>query len=329
MTADYASNLNMMMALNNFTGGAYKYQFPTITTNSNTVSMDMSGGSVFGSEKVPSAMYHAIAMANAANMGNYIQGFNTDRLNASLSTPAWMQNMNNNLNANIQLLNQPLMNPFASAATNSGVTNPYISNPYTVNPNPVIEPHSVKNLELAQELNKYGISSTGDEVKDKKALAKAKEKEKSNLQEAQKIVDEISDAVRSMWGTDNDKLKAAVKKINKNNIMAVMEAWKSYSPDKSLIQTIQGEFHWYDGGYGLQHELEEHLQKALSASAEEKGLVSEAGNFRRKVKGELDSSMYSSDSNIREAFEDMFNKVSSKDAELKEEKKQKAAQNNK
>ena len=309
MTADFASNLNMMMALNSFTNGAYKYQYPTINGQS---FMD---NSVFAMN-MPAAFQQGVAVANALNATNYLPS-GSDVFNASLSTPAWLQNVGNNFAMpKFDFTNLFTYNPFASSQTNPA------------NPNNPAASTGVS--DLVRELNERGISSTGDEEKNKKALKLAKEKEANLKAEAASIAEDLYDAMKGA-GTKNDKLVAAVNRITKDNVMAVIEAWNADFADgmdgESLIESIQGEHH--TGWFGHQQEdLENHIKEALYEKAKEVGLSSEGHAFRAKVNSEH-SAWFTSDETVRTSFDDIISKISSKETELKEENKQKAIKGNK
>lgn len=184
--------------------------------------------------------------------------------------------------------------------------------------------------ETTQKLNMYGISSTGDKTKDAKLLKNAEAKQGKIDTEAAKIAEDLYVAMKGA-GTDNDKLKNAVSKINKDNILYVLEAWNNEFSDsmdgESLIESIQNEH--YTGWFGHQQEdLENHIADALFKKGQELGLKNESHAFRAKINAEH-SAWFTSDSVILANFNNMIQTVSAKDAQVRTEKAQRAYQNNK
>lgn len=184
--------------------------------------------------------------------------------------------------------------------------------------------------ETTQKLNMYGISSTGDKEKDAKLLKNAEAKQDKIDTEAAKIAEELFVAMKGA-GTDNDKLKSAVSRINKDNVLYVLEAWNSEFSDsmdgESLIESIQNEH--YTGWFGHQQEdLENHIADALFKKGQELGLKNESHAFRAKINAEH-SAWFTSDSTILANFNNMIQTVSAKDAQVRTEKAQRAYQNNK
>ena len=184
--------------------------------------------------------------------------------------------------------------------------------------------------ETTQKLNIYGISSTGDKEKDAKALKNAEAKQNKIETEAANIAEECYVAMKGA-GTDNSKLKSAVARINKDNILYVLEAWNTNFADsmdgESLIESIQNEH--YTGWFGHQQEdLENHIADALFKKGQELGLKNESHAFRAKVNAEH-SAWFTSDSTVRAAFDNIIQVVSTKDAQVRMEKAQRAYQNNK
>ena len=325
MTADFTSNMSMMFALNNFTNGAYKYQYPTI----NGVTNAYMNPEIMSS--IPSIFQQAAVMANAGNMGNYAHLTNFDVSNMSLSTPLWMQTISNQTyTPQVDFTRLYTYNPFAA---NNGSTTTVGSSQAGGVTNPFNQP-SVKNQELANELNKYGISSTGDEEKDKKALEKAKAGETKVKKEAAKIAESLYDAMKGA-GTKETKLATAIAAINKDNVVEVMEAWDSNFADamggETLLEAIQGEYH--TGWFGnTQEKHESAILKALTDRAEDEkrglGLSTEAAAARAKVNSEH-SAMFTSDDTVKVSIENLAKQIKDKEFSMKAEKSQKAAQSNK
>lgn len=224
--------------------------------------------------------------------------------------------------ANAMTLAQNYSNPFA-ISQNYTANNGNNNTGATANQGQAIN-------ETTQKLNMYGISSTGDAEKDKKALATAEAKQNRIEAEAAEIAEDLYVAMKGA-GTDNNKLKSAVSKINKDNILYVLEAWNTNFADsmdgETLIESIQNE-HW-TGWFGHQQEdLENHIANALFQKGQELGLKTESHAFRAKVNAEH-SAWFTSDSVINNAFNNIIEKIATKDAEVRTEKAQKAYQNNK
>ena len=132
-------------------------------------------------------------------------------------------------------------------------------------------------------------------------------------------------------GTKNDKLKSAVSKINKDNVLYVLEAWNTNFSDamdgETLIESIQAEH--YTGWFGHQQEdLENHIKDVLYAKGQELGLKNESHAFRAKINSEH-SAWFTSDSVVNECFNNFIAKVAQKDVEVRTQKAQQAMQNNK
>lgn len=184
--------------------------------------------------------------------------------------------------------------------------------------------------ETTQKLNMYGISSTGDKARDAKLLKNAEAKQGKIDTDAAKIAEDLFVAMKGA-GTDNEKLKNAVSRINKDNVLYVLEAWNNEFSDsmdgESLIESIQNEH--YTGWFGHQQEdLENHIADALFKKGQELGLKNESHAFRAKINAEH-SAWFTSDSVILSNFNTMIQAVSAKDAQVRTEKAQRAYQNNK
>ncbi len=315
----------------------YQYRIPMGVSSFNMT------GSIFG------------GLNFGANYGNYDFG------NMDLMTPAWMQALNNpyaiqqfdfsgiNNYAGYNPFPQQCGGDFTSAYNynpfaQNGVTNPMYPTPDGVhagqNPDGVTVTGAgaqagagagnVAPTGQLQELNLYGISTTGDKDKDAKALKDAKAKQDKIEAQAAQIAEELFDAMKGA-GTKNDKLKAAVAKIDKNNVLHVLEAWNTNFSDamdgETLIESIQAEH--YTGWFGHQQEdLENHIKDALYAKGQELGLKNESHAFRAKINSEH-SAWFTSDSVVNECFNNFIATVSQKDAEVRTQKAQRAMQNNK
>ena len=265
---------------------------------------------------IPAAAY---ALGGLANLGT---------MNTDLLKPQWMQNMDNPFKFNqFDFTQMYTYNPFQQG----NVTNPFNASPAGTQQNPAVTGTAPAAIdETTQKLNMYGISSTGDKEKDAKALKAAQGKQDKIETDAANIAEELYDAMKGA-GTKNDKLKSAVAKINKDNILYVLEAWNTNFADsmdgESLIESIQNEH--YTGWFGHQQEdLENHIADALFKKAQELDLKNEGHAFRAKVNAEH-SAWFTSDETVRNAFDNIIAQVSAKDAQVRTEKAQRAYQNNK
>lgn len=304
----------------------------------------------------------AYALGGLANMGT---------MNADLMRPQWMQDMDNPYKLNqfdfTNLFNfsqfapqtsatgtQTNANtgayttgtPQANAQTGSYAINPYMgnyadptklaqnyANPFangTTQQGQQVAGQQKNTDETTLKLNMYGISSTGDKAKDAKLLKNAEAKQGKIDTEAAKIAEDLYVAMKGA-GTDNAKLKNAVSRINKDNILYVLEAWNNEFSDsmdgESLIESIQNEH--FTGWFGHQQEdLENHIADALFKKGQELGLKNESHAFRAKINAEH-SAWFTSDSVVLSNFNNMIQMVSAKDAQVRTEKAQRAYQNNK
>ena len=294
MTADFASNISMMMALNNFTNGQYKYQYPTITTSSGSY-VDPSGMS--------SIFNHAVAMANAANMGNYTGGLNGNFADISLSTPAWLQQVGEAATSSLNLnFNQSLMNPFASTSTTT--TNPFAQSGSAPVVDDLAEQNDYEKTAKAgiykkdDKYYKYDFSKNAfveaseseanaakrADTKKAEEDAKTKRKEKAaNERKAGTIAADIFDAIDGA-GTNDSKLSEAVKSITKDNVIEAFDKWidkgyeKEFGNEGGLIASIQDDVSGDD-----QDEYENHIADALYDRAIDLDLVEEAEEFRSDI----------------------------------------------
>lgn len=134
--------------------------------------------------------------------------------------------------------------------------------------------------------------------------------------EAASIAEDLYDAMKGA-GTKNEKLQKTVDKINKNNVMEVLDAWnENYSDSmdgETLLQSIQDEHH--AGWFGKSQEKQEKIiLDALYQRAMDLGLMNEAHAARAKVNYEHDA-MFTSDDTVRTAIEDLAGKIKAKEAE--------------
>ncbi len=169
------------------------------------------------------------------------------------------------------------------------------------------------------------VEVTAAEAKKAKEADEAKANEEKDLKEkekvkkeAAKIAEDLYDAMKGA-GTKNDKLQAAIDKINKDNVIEVMDAWDSNFADamdgESLLEAIQGEHH--TGWFGNTQEKQENaILKALTDRAEDEkrglGLDTEAAAARAKVNSEH-SAMFTSDDTVRTSIENLAKKIREKE----------------
>lgn len=332
MTADFASNINMMMGLNSFTNGAYKYQYPTINGQS---FMD---SSIFAMN-MPAAFQQGVAVANALNATNYMPA-GSDYLNTTLSTPVWLQNVGNNFTS-------AYTNPFVSAQTNH--SNP--SNSFTSgNSAPVVSPYvdQLAGQNGYEKTAKAGIYMKDDKyykfdmmknnfveaskaeidatkrAEAKKAEQDVKDKKKADAaakRQVSTICADVYDAIKdTFWshGTDEDKLEAAVKRITKDNVLAAFEMWESagyeskFGNEGGLIASIQD-----DVSGDFQDDLENHIAEALCQKAEELDLDDEAADFMSKITSARTSRGGDKDKAVNQAFKEIVRLIKAKEAENK------------
>ena len=120
------------------------------------------------------------------------------------------------------------------------------------------------------------------------------------------ITEKIYNAVNGV-GFSNSDLKAAVKEINKDNVLDVFDNWNSsYAPgyinsDKQgLIETIYGEFHFYNGG----KEEVTHILNALMEKAAEFGdeAIQTVTPLKAQVNSELNAWFNTDEDKVAEAI---------------------------
>lgn len=167
--------------------------------------------------------------------------------------------------------------------------------------------NGVGSLELIKEASKSPAAKAADKAYKARQTAEAMRAKKA---EAGSICKDLFGSMKG-WGTDSTKLRSAVNKVNKNNVLEVLTQWdKNYADSMSgqgLVQSIGNDI------YGAQ-EYTNKLKTALVLKAKSVGLQEEADAFDAKVTAENDS-WYTSDSSIERLFSDLTAKV--KDAETR------------
>lgn len=282
------------------------------------------------------------AIGNLSNVPNW---------NADLMMPQWMQNLQNmqygfqqyNFNG-LGAYNTPIFQTAQTTAQAGGTQaqqaqvggattaqpaqRATVTNPYTQ------YAQQAQASEDTMKLNMYGISTTGDAKKDAAALKNAQAKENKVKEQAAKIAEDLYDAMKGA-GTKNDKLKAALGRLNNDNILQVLEDWNNnYSADmdgESLIQSIQDEYH---SGFfsNEQKNVEKILCDALFNKAKSLGMNSEAHAFRAKVNAEHGNSWWlggSSDKEIQTCVDTIVSQIAQKDVQNRQGAYNRAVSKNK
>lgn len=149
-------------------------------------------------------------------------------------------------------------------------------------------------------------SKTGKTTVDKKAAA-AKAKSEKVQKEANEICEQLYVAMKGI-GTDNKAVDEALAKINKDNVLEVMETYiNQYSDDmdgETLIESLQNE-EWV-GWSGRLTKITNGLKDKLAARASEMGLDAEAKSFKAKVSAENNSWFNIDDEVVNNHFNTML-----------------------
>lgn len=139
-------------------------------------------------------------------------------------------------------------------------------------------------LDNSKEVDKSSFVDGEKKAKaDKKAAEETKKQEetKQKQEKATKEGESIANALKSdMDGVGTSKtFSSNLKKINKDNVMETLDAYKKISPSESLIQTISRE--WEVGGLSMQERVDaiNYIMDALVQKAKEAG-VSEDDLFK-------------------------------------------------
>lgn len=313
------------------------FAFSALKYTSNPIS-SMSG-SLFGLATTNFGLNSA-AIGNFGNLG----AWNTD-----LMMPQWMKDIQNipygfqqyNFNG-LGAYNMPMFPTVgAQTTTQTGAqvqasgtqatqaqAQPTVANPYTQ------YTQQAQTSEDTMKLNMYGISTTGDAKKDAAALKNAEAKDAKTKEQAAKIAEDLYDAMKGA-GTKNDKLKAALGRLNNDNILQVLEDWNTnYANDmdgETLIQAIQDEYH---SGFftNEQKNVEKILCDALFNKAKSLGLSSEAHAFRAKINAEHGNSWWlggSSDKSVQTSVDTIVSQIAQKDVQNRQASYNRAAAKNK
>ena len=124
--------------------------------------------------------------------------------------------------------------------------------------------------------------------KEEKAKVQKEAKVKKAKTEANAICEDFYVAMKGA-GTDNKKLRSALERVNKDNVLEVMETYiKNYSEDmngETLIESIQDEQYWGWFSNDLKNSTNK-LKQAMAERAKEMGLEDEASSFSAKVTSE-------------------------------------------
>lgn len=139
-------------------------------------------------------------------------------------------------------------------------------------------------LDTSKEVDKSSFVDGEKKAKAEKKAAEETKKQEETKQKQEKATKEgesIANALKSdMDGVGtSDTFSSNINKINKDNVMETLAAYKKISPSESLIQTISRE--WEVGGLSVQERVDaiNHIMDALVAKAKEVG-VSEDDLFK-------------------------------------------------
>lgn len=133
-------------------------------------------------------------------------------------------------------------------------------------------------------------AEAGSKTQVDKEQAAAKAKSEKAQKEANEICEKLYVAMKGI-GTDNKAVDEALARINKDNVLEVMETYiNQYSDDmdgETLIESLQNE-EWV-GWSGRLTKITNGLKDKLAARASEMGLDAEAKSFKAKVSAENNS----------------------------------------
>lgn len=164
---------------------------------------------------------------------------------------------------------------------------------------------------------KGSTQTTGTQATSKtqtdKAAAAAKAKAEKAQKEANEICEQLFVAMKGI-GTDNDAVDKALARINKDNVLEVMETYiNQYSESmdgETLIESLQNE-EWV-GWSGRLTKITNGLKEKLAARASEMGLDAEAKSFKAKVTAENNSWFNIDDEVVNTYFNTMLAAMISK-----------------
>lgn len=150
-------------------------------------------------------------------------------------------------------------------------------------------------------------SSKANSTAAAKKAAAAKAKATRVQKEANEICEKLYVAMKGL-GTDNKAVDEALARINKDNVLEVMETYiNQYSDDmdgETLIESLQNE-EWV-GWSGRLTKITNGLKDKLAARASEMGLDAEAKSFKAKVTAENNSWFNIDDEVVNNHFNTML-----------------------
>ena len=151
---------------------------------------------------------------------------------------------------------------------------------------------------------KKKLSEYGTQLREKQ---KTKAKSEKVQKEANEICEQLYVAMKGI-GTDNKAVDEALARINKDNVLEVMETYiNQYSDDmdgETLIESLQNE-EWV-GWSGRLTKITNGLKDKLAARASEMGLDAEAKSFKAKVSAENNSWFNIDDEVVNNHFNTML-----------------------
>ena len=136
-----------------------------------------------------------------------------------------------------------------------------------------------------------------------KQADEAKKAEKKAKQE--KAAEIAADAYTAMSGigTNDEKLKRAVYRINSDNVIEVMDLFNNTYKDGGILEWIR-----CDTSGDFETELESHIAKALYQRAEKAGIAHEANLTRGAFEGALNG-LYTSRTGMIDALNTLTDKI--------------------
>lgn len=145
------------------------------------------------------------------------------------------------------------------------------------------------------------VSNVKADKKAEKAKTETEKAGKEKSAEASKICKDLFVSMKGL-GTDDDKLDASIKKINKDNVLEVLQEWnKRYSSKmdgETLMESINKDLLFEDSKYI------DHIKDAMVTRATEMGLSEDAQAFDAVVTAET-TSFATYESAVETAFTEM------------------------
>ena len=274
MTFNYGLNTGLGFGLNNYglTGGLNGYQ---------TASVDYSKLNIFAN--------------TMAGQFNNIAYSPISEACVNMAMPTWFNNIANCFNVNFAGLGNGI---FGGVTRTNGNATAQVGATTTTTTTKVDASATTK----VDEKAKAGSTTQVDK---KQAAAKAKSEKVQK--EANEICEKLYVAMKGI-GTDNKAVDEALAKINKDNVLEVMETYiNQYSESmdgETLIESLQNE-EWV-GWSGRLTKITNGLKDKLAARASEMGLDAEAKSFKAKVSAENNSWFNIDDEVVNNHFNTML-----------------------